>query len=950
MKNPGAIKQKEYHREAFLFALLIAFIFFIPWIIMDKGYFLFYGDFNVQQITFYKHCHEMFRSGQFFWDFKTDLGVNFLGSYSFYNTTSPFFLLTLPFPNDWIPYFMGPLLILKFSLASLFAYMYLRRFVKNKQFALLGALLYAFSGFSIYNIFFNHFHEAIVFFPLLLLSLEMFMAENKRGFFAFMIFVTATVNYFFFVAMVIFVVIYWFLRMLSGVWTLTPSRFLLLAAEILIGFSLALITLLPSIHVVMENPRTSTGIMHGWNAFIYYNKQIFYNIIQVFFFPPDLPARPVFFPDSNVKWSSLGAWLPLFGMTGFFTFMQTKKNHWLKRVIAVLAVMSLIPVLNTAFMLFNDAFYVRWFFMLTLMISLATIIALEDKAADWSRGLRWSGIITIAMTLVVGLWPNTKENGETTRYGLFEKQNSWNFTKSRFWITCAIAVLCVLVMALLIPLLKKQPRKFMRGALIGIVIVSIVYPLYFIGGGKTNSYRRKEYLIPDFLNSYQAFNIGDTDTFRVDVFNGIDNAAMFWNMPTIQAFHSNVPVSIMDYYNFVGVERSVGSRPEPETYGLRGMLSVKYLMQSTEEDRLGNQLDANGSGDRTSWSDAFTGSDGKNAKMEGFKLYTVQNNHLVYENENFVPYGFTYDYYMDKKTLEGYDEKSRDRIMMKALVLDDDVNKSDTLTQKYKQYLKPFNGMTQLSGGKTEEAAAAGENDYYNSARTAPAVGETADFYVETSYDQYVKDCAERKATACASFTPDKTGFTAVTKEDHTANLVFFSVPFEAGWSAEVDGKEVEIVKSNIGVMSVLVPDGEPTVRFNYRTPNLNIGIMASGAALLLFAVYMGAHFVMKKRGRVPQPVPYAELEDLSQIKTFSETEAELRTAAAEDVAEAAKAASLRKLKKALEERLNPPVAPEAPAAGESTEGPESSENPENSENPLKTEPPVDEPGETGQE
>ena len=67
---------------------------------------------------------------------------------------------------------MGPLLTLKFACATLTGYIYIHRYPKNQDSALIAAVLYAFSGFSVYNIFFNHFHEAIVFFPLLLAALD----------------------------------------------------------------------------------------------------------------------------------------------------------------------------------------------------------------------------------------------------------------------------------------------------------------------------------------------------------------------------------------------------------------------------------------------------------------------------------------------------------------------------------------------------------------------------------------------------------------------------------------------------------------------------------------------------------------------------------------------------------------------------------------------------------
>ena len=154
-------KPKEKYLHAFLLAFVCAALLFLPFVILDKGYFLFFGDYNVQQIPFYQLAHEAVTSGDIYWNWYTDLGVNFIGSYSFYLLFSPFFWLTLIFPTSVVPYLMAPLLALKFGVMSLTAYAFITRFVKNKNAALIGALLYAFSGFSVYNIFFNHFHRLI---------------------------------------------------------------------------------------------------------------------------------------------------------------------------------------------------------------------------------------------------------------------------------------------------------------------------------------------------------------------------------------------------------------------------------------------------------------------------------------------------------------------------------------------------------------------------------------------------------------------------------------------------------------------------------------------------------------------------------------------------------------------------------------------------------------------
>ena len=400
--------------STFLWAFLTAAAFFVPFIIKDSGYFLFYGDFNVQQIPFYKHCHEMLRSGNIGWDFGTDLGVNFIGSYSFYTIGSPFFWLTLPFPTNWVPYLIGPLLILKFAFSALTGYLFINRFTRTPEAARIGGLLYAFSGFAVYNIFFNHFHEAIVFFPLLLLSVELLITENRRGFFAAMVAITAISNYFFFFGMVVFVIIYWFVRVFSGCYKISFGRFVWFVFEAILGVAIAAAILLPTCYAVLGNSRI-TEFLHGWSAIMYGKEQIYPNIIECFFFPPDIPARPVFFPDADVKWSSLGGWLPLFSMVGVFAWMQQKKGTWQRRLLGILMFMAMVPILNSAFYMFNNAYYARWYYMPILIMALVTAQCIEDTEIHFKSPYKWVTGITIATVLVFAFFPREIEDGKITK-------------------------------------------------------------------------------------------------------------------------------------------------------------------------------------------------------------------------------------------------------------------------------------------------------------------------------------------------------------------------------------------------------------------------------------------------------------------------------------------------------------------------------------------------------
>ena len=176
MKEKGLLTQsgEKKQRERYLLLFVVSFfgmmIAFLPTMIRNGGIFLYYGDFNSQQMMFYQHANEMVRNGNLGWDWGTDLGANFIGSYSFYLLGSPFFWLTTLFPLSAVKYLMPWMLALKTSVAAITSYAYIRRFVKNRDACFIGAMLYAFSGFQLYNVFFNHFHDVTAFFPLLLLT------------------------------------------------------------------------------------------------------------------------------------------------------------------------------------------------------------------------------------------------------------------------------------------------------------------------------------------------------------------------------------------------------------------------------------------------------------------------------------------------------------------------------------------------------------------------------------------------------------------------------------------------------------------------------------------------------------------------------------------------------------------------------------------------------------
>ena len=525
MGNRISNDKKHYWHKAFLFGLFFSAAFFIPYIVIGHGYFLYYGDFNVQQVPFYQMIHDQLRSGEFQWSNTTDLGSSIVGSYTFYMLGSPFFWITLPFSSKVVPYLMGPLLILKFACASLTGYIYLRRYVRNKDLAVLGGLLYAFSGFSVYNVFFNHFHEAIITFPLLLAAIDEYMDNQRRGVVALAVFISCLVNYYFFVAMVAFVIIYWFLRIFVGSYKFAAKDFLPLAFEVLLGFAGTAVLLMPTVFFVTQNPRLDDA-PQGFDALVYYSEQRYLHIISSMFFPPDIPARPNFTPDSNAKWASVAAWLPMYGMTGVIAFLQSKSKSWLKKLLPFLFVCTLVPILNAIFQMFVMSYYARWFFMLTLMMALATIISIENAETKWQPAIRLSLIITTFIALCIGFMPNgNDEESDELFAGLGLEEYP-----ERFWIYVAIAMLSLAVVTLMCRAFIKNRKTFFVKAVSCFGVIAVIYSGYIIGLGKSHSYDVDNFIIPYVLNNGDDLELSrdELKNCRSDFYEAMDNVGMFW--------------------------------------------------------------------------------------------------------------------------------------------------------------------------------------------------------------------------------------------------------------------------------------------------------------------------------------------------------------------------------------------------------------------------------------
>lgn len=777
------LRPKNRYWQVFWLCFAVAAVLFLPHCVIDAaaggGYFHYAGDFNDQQINFYQYANGFVKDGGTF-SWATDLGSGFVNSYSFYLTGSPFFWLSLLIPQKLMPWAMVPLLCLKFAVAGGGAYLWSRRWVGGEEWQMLAACLYAFSGFSVYNIFFNHFLDVVATFPYLLASLDDAVLDKKYGRFPFWVAVNLLNNYFFFAGQAVFLIIY-FVCMLAGRrYRLTGRLFGRLAFETVLGCAMGCALLIPAMLSLAQNPRTIDPF-EGYGYLVYGKAQQYLAILYSAFLMPDAPYLKDLFQEGILKHTSMTAWLPVVGVIGGIAFCRGRRRHPFSYILKTCIVCAFVPVLNSLFYALNSSYYARWYYMPVLILCGATASALSSPRLARAEIPRAFALVTAvtASSAAFALVPNSDADGNFV-LGVVEEP-------LRFWGIFAVSMLGLLIFALVWWNYRRQAQRLAGVLLAAVLGFTVMYGTVHLSITKYGQWETDANLVAETYGSVDELNalLPDDGFYRIDSYESHNNLGLWLDKSCIQAFNSTVAPSILEFYPSVGVKRDVNSKPDVDLYGLRGLLSVRFTLVPLDSVE--------------AWEE-------ENAK--GWTLYGETSRYAVYENNNWVPMGFAYDYYITEEQFESVPEKERGNLLMKALLL------TEEQIAVYGGNLQPL----------PEEALK------------------------DRTYAAYQADCADRRADGVTAFTASNTGFTASCRYDRE-QLVLFSVPYDDGFTVTVNGIPGEVHQVDHGLIAVTVPGGtEVTVVCTYRTPGLDLSVRISLAAVAVYAACLAARWCRGRR------------------------------------------------------------------------------------------------------
>lgn len=809
------LNRKETRNKILIFLLGTALYLLavVPSLIYRNGLFVYYGDYNFQTIGFYTSAVEAVKNGYFNWNPNIELGSSMAGAYAFYLWGSPFFWITVPFPTGSIPYILPFVMSLRYGCAMLTSYIWIRQYTKTSRGALIGSILYAFSGYQAVNIVFSSFHDVTAFFPLYLYAFDCLMQNKKwsRTAFALMTALMLTINYYFFFGEVIFLILYCFVRYVkySSVKDVVKSNIALLIKALgcgVVGVLISAFFIVQAMGGLVGNTRLGS-IIQG-NSFLAYESSLtVWTIIKSLFFVPELMGWQSLFVNQEISWASLSLYLPCLSIVGVIAYIRLTKNKWSDwsiRLLVIFSVIAVIPGLNAIFSALNTHYYARWYYIPVLIMSMMTAIALEkEDEKELKLGTKVVLIITGAL-LVFSFLPGQ----ETPVAGGFLSMPP---NVEYYWMVVISTVFLLLILYYVIfGNRKKIPGQvYINNEIIGIIAFSAALMTGCVLFNGTLIYTNEE------ANNYRAQCLNSRPSVDESVYARLENDesatnwSLIWDMPNVNTFLSTVnPSTFAVYEGLTFLNRTQVSVIPLNCIGLRQLLSTRYYLNNqfkpdiapVEIFALSSETDEETSETNVSLlsGDEATGA---NDVPDGFEPWGETDGFDVYENPHFIPMGFTFDYFIRVENFEKIRNDAdlkifaSDRLLVRDLVL-------------------------------TDEQAA----------RYADILEEDTEYPDEAmSVEEFYRLSDERAATACTTFTYDPTGYQA-TIDLPRENLVFFSIPWDRGFTAYVDGQEAPIEKVDYGFIAVLVPEGEHSIDLVWKPYGIEAGVAGSVVGIILAA------------------------------------------------------------------------------------------------------------------
>ncbi len=769
--------------------MLLSFVVFHKFILGDAVYlfkdigsdtlnFSYPGFINISEAI-----HEKSFPG---WSFEQGLGQNVFP----FSLSDPTTYLLYLLGSDYLAYGIVWVEILKITGSGLLFFWYLKKLRLDSRAAYTGGLLYAFSGFMIVGGSWYIFSTLGLYAALLLLSFEMLYSEDEWRLFPVAVSLIAAYNFVSLYTCSVFLLLYVLFRVLAEEehdFARLPRLFRQMFLLGLLGVLISSVFSIPNLLQMIESPRVSgnaslTGELASIPMFRPGDGNYLLSLLMRTFSSDLLGNGTAYLAWQNYLEAPMSycGLITLLLVPQLFTFLKTRQRIVFGSFIGIFIFGEIFPWFRRAFWLFQGEYFRDYSLYLSIIFILFAVLALDKLIKGRTVNLLVLGITFSALMLLLYFPYDLK-----FLYGM-----TWQDVIDHR-IQARIALFLVLTAA---TLLVSSAVRFKKHAPIFLLAIAFAE----LGTLSHDTVNNREFITTADLKDRIGYNDRsveaiafikqqDKDFFRVEK-NYSSSPAIHLSLNDSKVQHyfgtgSYHTFNQLNYINFLSAFDLLNTENERQTRWVVGVRNKPLLQMLTGVRYL-----------------LFKGDWESHATLAStYEKIGQFDDVAVLKSRYALPLGVAYDAYMVQSDFASLNSYQRQIALLKAIMIPD-------------KLAAELPNMTKISASDLPVGAY--------------SVGEIA------------ADTDKLKANAFPinSFSNNRIEGEINAK---IKQLVFFSIPFDKGWEATVNGSEAAVLMVDGGLSAVVVEPGRNVITLRYSPPFVRKGLFLTLLGLSIFGAIL---------------------------------------------------------------------------------------------------------------
>lgn len=773
----------------FLLSIIALIVFFVfkDFIFLKKLYL--FKDFsndsiNISYPSFYSLADYMTKEGFPKWSFNQGMGQNIFPPFD------PFSLFIILMGKNFVYYTIFYTEVLKIFCAGFIFYLFLKKIIISDYAAIMGGVLYSFSGFIILGGQWNIFSTQAVYVALLLYSFEKLFQDNNWFFFPVSIFLIASHQPLDLYFIGLFLLIYIIFRLFEinerdskKIFNLSVKIFFLG----IMGAAMSSFFFINVLQTMMESPRGSAAISYSHALF---SSPIFG--LESFGQDHYLTALMRFFSNNimgiGFNYRGWNSYLeaPLFycGLISLVLLphcinLSDKRKKFVYFLLLLTFILPVIfPFFRYSYWLFTGDYYRIFSFFIAVVILLISLKSIDE--VDSKSGINIKIIFGTLLVLLFFLY--------------YPYENSHIINKN---IRNIVAIFFIIYSVLIFLFHFTYIKNIIKILLLSVIVAEFICFHYATVNGRPvilgKEVSQKVGYNDYTVDAVEFIKFKDKTFFRINkdyysgrsMTKGLNDAKVqnFYGTPSYHNFNQLNYIKFLIELEIIDKKDELSTRHSPglaTTPLLHGFASVKYALTKEQNPPLLHF--------------GYEWFDGSFGDVK------------ILKNKFVLPLGFTYEKYISLRDFRSLPQNQKMITLYKAVVIDDDV---------YHNF---------------------GNLENFN-------LSEVPKSYSDKEHAKDIELLSKNVLQI------DKHGQNKITGTINTdkSKLLFFSIPFDRGWNIKIDGKRISPMMVNIGFIGLPVEKGTHHIELSFTPLYFYTGAAMSLISILLFICLINWKYLRNK-------------------------------------------------------------------------------------------------------